>query len=70
MWGKGAVEVVVNDTGEVEDIAVDWVAYKLYWIDSSVKQIEVSELDGKHSTPLLLASLKNPKSLVLDPREG
>lgn len=52
----------------VESIAVDWVAQNLYWTDSSLEQIQVSNLDGLKRKILFDQNLTNPRAIVLDPR--
>lgn len=69
---KGGEPQVVISSGLdlVEGLAVDWVARNLYWVDSRLKTIEVSTLDGKNHIVLLKENISQPRGLSLDPREG
>ena len=66
-----AVEVIVS-TGLVspDGLACDWINLKLYWTDSGVKRIEVSDLDGKMRKVLFWDMLDQPRAIVLFPQRG
>uniref|UniRef100_A0A3B4B6V0 Uncharacterized protein n=1 Tax=Periophthalmus magnuspinnatus TaxID=409849 RepID=A0A3B4B6V0_9GOBI len=51
-------EVVVNGVLHGEGLAVDWVARKLYWVDSFLDCLKVSELDGRFVRKLCSISSK------------
>ncbi|VDN01460.1 unnamed protein product [Thelazia callipaeda] len=53
-----------------EGIAVDWLSKKIYWVDSWLDQIEVSNFDGTMRTTILRDNMKNLRALTLDPSKG
>ena len=62
--------IVENGLALPEGIAVDWVTRHIYWIESQLDQIEVSEFDGSNRACLLSGGLANPRAIVVDPRVG
>lgn len=59
------------------DIAVDWVARNLYWIDVDQNslpkpkgKILVSKLDGRYRRSVVPSGLERPTSIVVDPEIG
>ncbi|XP_006902182.1 PREDICTED: low-density lipoprotein receptor-related protein 2 [Elephantulus edwardii] len=62
--------VHVHGVGKTQSIAVDWVGRNLYWTDSNLGAIEVSNLDGSFRTVLLSVNITSPRGLALDPREN
>jgi len=65
------VEVVVS-TGLIspDGLACDWIGRKLYWTDSGIKRIEVSDLDGRMRKVLFWDVLDQPRAMVLYPQHG
>lgn len=63
-------EKVVEWTGAIEGLAIDWLGNNLYWTDSSAQRIEMAKLDGSNRRALLWQGLRKPKSIALDPVEG
>ncbi|CAB1328475.1 unnamed protein product, partial [Coregonus sp. 'balchen'] len=71
-------EVVVNGVLHGEGLAVDWVGRKLYWVDSFLDCLKVSELDGRFAKKLAehcvdtnnTYCFENPRALVLHPKYG
>ena len=51
-------------------LAVDWVSRKLYWTDSEVGRIEVSNLDGSQRSVLIWEGLGQPRDITVDPVSG
>lgn len=69
--GSSDPEVVIGSGLDlVEGLAIDWIAKNLYWVDSKLKTIEVSTLEGKNHLVLIAANISQPRGIVLDPREG
>lgn len=64
------IKVVGSGLDLVEGLAVDWVAKNLYWVDSRLKTVDVSTLDGEHHMVLLNENISQPRGLSLDPSEG
>ena len=68
--GTSEPEVVIGSGLDlVEGLAVDWVANNLYWVDSRLKTIEVSTINGKNHIILLSQNISQPRGICLDPRE-
>ena len=53
-----------------EDLAVDWVGRNLYWTDYVLETIEVATLEGQYRMVLFSENITNPRSIVIDAREG
>lgn len=69
--GSTEAEVVVGSGLDlVEGLAVDWIGRNLYWVDSKLKTIEVSTLDGKNHVILVSQNISQPRGISIDPREG
>ena len=62
--------IITSGLATTEGVAVDWVAENIYWVESSLDQIEVAKLDGSKRTTLIAGSMKSPRAIVLDPRDG
>ena len=62
--------IIKHELGTADGLGVDWITSKLYWTDSTMKRIEVSNLDGKYRKVLFWANLESPRSLALDPLNG
>lgn len=61
---------VVTGLHDPRGIAVDWVAGRIYWLDSGHKTLSVSSLDGKQRYALISKGLVEPFDIVLDPESG
>ena len=70
--GSSPVVEVVVSTGLIspDGLAVDWIGRKLYWTDSGIKRIEVSDLDGRMRKVLFWDLLDQPRAIVLYPQRG
>ena len=67
----GAIQnVVTENLGEVEGLAVEWESELLYWTDYTYERIEVARLDGTHRKTLFWQNVNNPRAIVVDPRRG
>ncbi len=65
------VKVIVEQgIATAEGLAVDWLAQNLYWVDSTLDQIEVAKLDGRWRATVVAGQMHNLRALALDPREG
>lgn len=62
--------IVENGLATTEGMAVDWIANNIYWVESSLDQIEVAKLDGSSRATLIAGNISNPRAIVLDPRVG
>lgn len=69
--GSTNVEVIISSGLDlIEGLAVDHIGRNLYWVDSKLKSIEVSTLEGKNHVVLISANISQPRGICLDPREG
>ncbi|XP_059051324.1 low-density lipoprotein receptor-related protein 6 [Achroia grisella] len=64
------VEKILEWTGLVEGLAIDWSGHNIYWTDTALQRIEVARLDGSSRRTLIWQGLKKPKSITLDPKKG
>ena len=62
------VEIVVQNAGLCEGIAVDWASRLLFWTNSYHKRIEVSHLDGRDRYIVINNGLDSPRAIVADPK--
>ncbi|VDK44235.1 unnamed protein product [Anisakis simplex] len=53
-----------------EGLAVDWLGMNVYWVDSWLDQIEVSNFNGTARATILRGNMKNLRALALDPSKG
>jgi low density lipoprotein receptor-related protein 5/6 len=53
-----------------DGLACDWIGRKLYWTDSEINRIEVSNLDGKMRKVLFWEGLDQPRAIALYPQKG
>ncbi|PIK47253.1 hypothetical protein BSL78_15901, partial [Apostichopus japonicus] len=51
-------------------LVVDWVGRHIYWLDNSVKAIEVANMDGSDRMYLVTENISFPRGFELDPRDG
>ncbi|XP_015909717.1 low-density lipoprotein receptor-related protein 2 isoform X1 [Parasteatoda tepidariorum] len=66
----GEPEIVVGSGVDlVEGLAVDWIGKNLYWVDSRLKTLDVSTLNGEHHIVLLNENISQPRGLSIDPSE-
>jgi DNA-binding beta-propeller fold protein YncE len=66
--GTNIKQVITQGLDNPEGIAVDWIHNLIYWTDSTLKRIEVSNLDGRKRTILFSDSkLASPKDIIVDP---
>ena len=51
-----------------DDIAVDWVSNKLYWVDAVWARIEVMDLDTLNRTQILRTGPNtSPRAIAVEP---
>ena len=53
-----------------ESLACDWITKKLYWLDSDINNLVVSNYDGTQRNVLVWKNMDNPRTIVLVPSEG
>ena len=62
--------VIGQGLSTVEGIAIDWLNYKIYWIESKFDHIEVANLDGSQRTSIISGDMQNPRAIAIDPING
>ena len=57
-----------NSVSSLDDIAVDWIANNLYWVDSVWARIEALNLDSQERAEIVrLGANTHPRSIAVDP---
>ena len=52
-----------------DDIAVDWVANNVYWVDAVWSRIEVADLNGTYRAQLIpVGANSNPRAIAVEPQ--
>lgn len=68
--GGDIKKVLTSAVRNVQNLAVDWISFKLYVLDAMVERIDVCDFDGGNRVTLVAENLKTPHGLVLDPTVG
>ncbi|XP_052065219.1 low-density lipoprotein receptor-like [Mytilus californianus] len=64
-------QVIVNeDIDTPEGIAIDWIHDHLYWTDTGLNIIQVSNLEGGKKATIIDNDLDEPRGIALDPIHG
>ncbi|KAL0179770.1 hypothetical protein M9458_025212, partial [Cirrhinus mrigala] len=53
-----------------QNLAVDWINFKLYFVEEHVERIEACDYDGGNRVTLVAENLVTPHGLALDPTVG
>ena len=64
------VPIVTSGLATTEGVAVDWIGENIYWVESSLDQIEVAKIDGTQRTTLIAGNMTSPRAIAVDPLEG
>uniref|UniRef100_A0A7N8XVY7 Low-density lipoprotein receptor-related protein 2 n=1 Tax=Mastacembelus armatus TaxID=205130 RepID=A0A7N8XVY7_9TELE len=64
------LEVLTAAVQSVQNLAVDWVNYKLYVLEAMVERIDICNFDGTNRVTLVAENLVTPHGLALDPTVG
>lgn len=67
---KNAEDIVVSGLVSPDGLTCDWIAEKLYWVDSETNRLEVSNLNGSFRSVLFWEELDQPRAIALDPLKG
>ena len=62
------VKVIIKNAN-VEKMAIDWIARRIFWTESSSKRISVATLDGKDRR-VLTPTIRNPRGIAIDSTLG
>ena len=57
---------IITGIGVCDGLAVDWRALQLYWTDTTLNTISVSDLDGNNQSRLIYSDLHEPRAIALD----
>lgn len=60
--------IVESHLSQVESVAVDWIGKNFYWLDSTLKHIDVTTKEGMHRATLISENISKPRSLAIDSR--
>ncbi|KAI6182014.1 Prolow-density lipoprotein receptor-related protein 1 [Aphelenchoides fujianensis] len=67
----GDIEAIVTyGVWTPEGLAVDWMGRSVYWVDSMLKQIQVTKFDGSMTATVVNGGMQNPRALALDSTHG
>ena len=62
------LKIMHNSVSSLDDIAVDWIANNLYWVDSVWARIEALNLDSQERAEIVrLGANTHPRSIAVDP---
>ncbi|XP_053722161.1 low-density lipoprotein receptor-related protein 2 [Synchiropus splendidus] len=68
--GGDIKEILTLAVQNVQNLAVDWINFKLYILEAMVERIDVCDLDGGNRVTLVAENLHTPHGLALDPTVG
>lgn len=54
----------------VQNLAVDWLNFKLYVLEATMERIDMCSFDGGNRVTLVAENLQSPHGLALDPTVG
>lgn len=70
-YNGGDIKVVLNiSVHNVQNLAVDWINFKLYVLEVMVERIDACDFDGANRVTLVAENLQTPHGLALDPTVG
>lgn len=62
--------IVKEDIDTPDGIAIDWIHDHLYWTDTGLNNIQVSNLEGDKKATIIDNDLDEPRGIALDPIHG
>lgn len=68
--GEDIKEVLTLAVSRVQNLAVDWINFKLYVLETAMERIDMCDFDGANRVTLVAESLQSPHGLALDPTVG
>lgn len=68
--GGDIKEVLTAAVNDVQNLAVDWLNFKLYVLEAMVERIDVCDFNGENRITLVAENLQSPHGLALDPTVG
>lgn len=55
---------------DIQNLAVDWINFKLYVLETIMERIDICDFDGSNRVTLVAENLVTPHGLALDPTVG
>lgn len=68
--GGDIKEVLTISVNNVQNLAVDWVNFKLYVLEAMLERIDMCDFDGNNRVTLVAENLETPHGLALDSTVG
>lgn len=68
--GGDIKEILTTAVHSVQNLAVDWLNFKLYVLETMVERIDVCDFSGANRITLVAENLQSPHGLALDPTVG
>ncbi|XP_028331825.1 low-density lipoprotein receptor-related protein 2 [Gouania willdenowi] len=68
--GDEIKEVLTTAVQNVQNLAVDWINFKLYVLEAMVERIDMCNFNGGDRITLIAENLQTPHGLALDPTVG
>lgn len=68
--GGDIKEVLTTAVLHVQNLALDWINFKLYVLETRMERIDMCNFDGGDRVTLVAENLQNPHGLALDPTVG
>lgn len=68
--GNTNPQLVIQTYSSFRGIAVDWLGRNIYWADTSLQEISVSNLNGSFKKTLFYKEVISPREIVLHPKRG
>ncbi|TKR61046.1 hypothetical protein L596_028212 [Steinernema carpocapsae] len=67
-----SVETILrfDKSTRMESLAIDHESRNLFWVDSGLRRISISKMDGSSTRVLLSHDLKKPRGLAVDSKNG
>lgn len=70
-YNGGNARTFLSLSGKPEELSLDWISNKIYWIESEEKRISVVNLnDTENIKTLIDEEINNPRDIVVHPGEG
>ena len=71
LQSSGNVEdIITDDLGDVDGLAVEWESNLIYWTDFSKGRVGVASLDGSRRKLLFVEDVGKPRGVALYPKKG
>jgi len=65
------IKTLFEDTGKINDLAVDWISRNIYWANIKQGTVEMSRMDGSSRMVILDNNhIAVPNAIAVDPIEG